>query len=293
MTNKSKEYHTWKVYVHTTPSNKRYVGITSRNANKRWNGGLGYKNCPSFYGAIQKYGWDNIRHEVLETGLSFKEAEERERFYIEKYQTNSPQYGYNMTVGGLGSNGFKLPDEKRALLSIGRKGINAVGYGFYPSDETKQKMSNSAKGRKVDNSSKEKMARSKNKPVYQYDLNGNFIKQYESAIQAADNLGINRGNLCSCCRNVVKNAGGYFWSYKMIDNPKLIIDHLRGINCFPVVKGRNEKAVYKLDLFGNVIKKYDSIKNASIETGIPAQEISQACKNKDKVTREFKWKYEK
>lgn len=291
MTNESKESCTWKVYVHITPSNKKYVGITSRDVKKRWNGGLGYKSCTSFYRAIQKYGWDNIEHKILEDELSFEEAERKEQFYIEKYQSNNPNYGYNMTIGGLGSNGFRLSVEKKKVLSNKRQGINAVGYGFFPSDETKQKMSDKAKGRKLNKLSREKMSNIKKKPVYQYDLHGNFIQRFDSAIQAADKFGINRGNLCSCCRNVMKSAGGYFWSYEVIHNPELIRNHLNGVQCFPIIKGRNEKPVYKLDLFGNMIERYESIKSASIDTGIPSQEISQACKNKNKVTREFKWKY--
>lgn len=77
----------------------------------------------------------------------------------------------------------------------------------------------------------------------------------------------------------------------MIKNPKLIQEHLGNIKCFPILKGRNEKPVFKLDLQGNVIKKYDSIKIASADTGISSQEISQSCKNKNKITREYKWRY--
>lgn len=291
MTEESKRCCTWKVYIHTTPSKKVYIGITSRNVKKRWNGGLGYKNCTSFYNAIEKYGWDNIKHEILEENLSFEEAEIKEKYYIKKYNSNNPAYGYNLTVGGLGANGFKLSEEKRRKLSMNRQGINSVGYGFYPSEATKKKMSDSAKGKVFKKETRKKLSDSKKKPVYQYDLSGNFIKEFDCAIQAADTLGINRGNLCSCCRNVSKSAGGYFWSYEMIRNPKLIQEHLGNIKCFPILKGRNEKPVFKLDLQGNVIKKYDSIKIASADTGISSQEISQSCKNKNKITREYKWRY--
>lgn len=291
MTEESKQCCTWKVYIHTTPSKKVYIGITSRDVRKRWNRGLGYKSCTSFYNAIKKYGWDNIEHEILEENLSFEDAEIKEKYYIEKYNSNNPAYGYNLTSGGLGSNGFRLPEEKRKELSKNRQGINSIGYGFYPSDSTKKKMSDSAKGRVFKQGTRQKLADSKKKPVYQYDLNGNFIREFDCAIQAADTLEINRGNLCSCCRNVVKSAGGYFWSYEMIENPKLIQEHLKNIKCFPILKGRNEKAVYKLDLQGNVIAKYDSIKSASIDTGISSQEISQSCKNQNKITREYRWRY--
>ena len=48
------------VYIHKSPSCKYYVGITSKcRVQDRWDNGNGYKNCPAFYNAILKYGWEN------------------------------------------------------------------------------------------------------------------------------------------------------------------------------------------------------------------------------------------
>ena len=45
----------WTVYMHTNKFNgKKYIGITSRDVKLRWINGLGYKNSPHFYNAIQK-----------------------------------------------------------------------------------------------------------------------------------------------------------------------------------------------------------------------------------------------
>ena len=46
----------FKVYIHTSPNGKVYIGITSRDAEKRWNNGHNYKPNKHFYSAIQKYG---------------------------------------------------------------------------------------------------------------------------------------------------------------------------------------------------------------------------------------------
>lgn len=54
------EDNRWCVYVHTSPSGKKYVGVTSQYPNARWRNGKGYKSSPAFNNAIQKYGWDNI-----------------------------------------------------------------------------------------------------------------------------------------------------------------------------------------------------------------------------------------
>ena len=52
------------------------------------------------------------------------------------------------------------------------------------------------------------------KVTYQYDKNGNFIKCFNSAAEASRKLGINSGNLHSCCIGIRKTAGGYIWSYE-------------------------------------------------------------------------------
>ena len=89
------------VYKHTGPTGKVYIGITKRNPYKRWNHGRGYIDNRYFYRAIEKYGWDNFTHEIIETKLSQSEAVERERYYIEKYNSTDPEFGYNIEAGGL------------------------------------------------------------------------------------------------------------------------------------------------------------------------------------------------
>lgn len=83
----SKSDSKWSVYIHTTPSGKKYVGITSRKLNKRWRNGHGY-NTQMFGRAIEKYGWENIKHEVIASDLTHDKAVELEKFLIAKYKTN-------------------------------------------------------------------------------------------------------------------------------------------------------------------------------------------------------------
>lgn len=52
------------------------------------------------------------------------------------------------------------------------------------------------------------------KKVLQYDLNGNFIKVWNSTYEIKKNLGINQVNISVCCRGINKTASGYIWKYK-------------------------------------------------------------------------------
>ena len=82
------------VYCHTSPSGKKYIGM-SKNVKRRWEAhGENYKTCIKFYNAIKKYGWENITHEILEENLTKEEAEKLEEFYIKELDTINN--GYNM-----------------------------------------------------------------------------------------------------------------------------------------------------------------------------------------------------
>lgn len=91
---------TYIVYKHTSPSNKCYIGITRLKPNKRWKNGNGYITQQYFYRAIQKYGWENFKHEILHEGLSKEEAEQKEIELISYYDSTNKNKGYNISHGG-------------------------------------------------------------------------------------------------------------------------------------------------------------------------------------------------
>ena len=51
------------------------------------------------------------------------------------------------------------------------------------------------------------------KPVLQYDLNGNLIKEWKSINECGRN-GFNQGDICKCCNGKRKTAKGFIWKYK-------------------------------------------------------------------------------
>lgn len=112
----------YTLYKHTTPSNKVYIGITSMKVKKRWCGGRGYRHNPHFYKAILKYGWGNIKHEILLTGLTKEKAEWWEKRLIKKYNSTDQRYGYNLEGGGNLQK--EISENTREKISLALKGKN-------------------------------------------------------------------------------------------------------------------------------------------------------------------------
>lgn len=55
----------YSVYKHTLPDGRVYIGCTQAVPEYRWRNGQGYKTQTVFYTEILKYGWDNIKHEII------------------------------------------------------------------------------------------------------------------------------------------------------------------------------------------------------------------------------------
>ncbi len=52
------------------------------------------------------------------------------------------------------------------------------------------------------------------KPVLQYTKENIFIKEWMGALDVKNTLGINAGDVCTCCKGKLKSAGGFIWKYK-------------------------------------------------------------------------------
>lgn len=153
----------YKVYVHIAPNDKKYVGITSHEklSRRTGNNGEGYKTQTLFWRAIQKYGWDNFKHEIVAEHLTCEEALQMEINLIAKYQSNNPKYGYNTSVGGNGVKGGSLQAIDRERLSKKMstimKGKPSARKGQKLTDEHKQRISKSLIGHKHSEETKRKI----------------------------------------------------------------------------------------------------------------------------------------
>ena len=90
------------VYAHIAPDGKIYVGITSREPEKRWGKrGEGYY-CQPFYFAMQEYGgFDAFSHLILVNNCTEEEALSFEKAFIKEYNATNPDYGFNVAEEGF------------------------------------------------------------------------------------------------------------------------------------------------------------------------------------------------
>ena len=203
----------WSVYKHTCPNGKVYIGATSKLPRVRWNYGYGYRNS-IFYSVICEYGWDNILHEIIATGLTEEQAYELEEKLIYEYDATNPNKGYNKATG-RGTTGVLISEETRQRLIESHTGKKNPH-----SDEWNEKIRKGNLGKKNphigvprNEECRAKIATAHSKKVGQYDLNLNLIRVYDSARSAARETAIKNQGISACCLGKAKTAGGYIWKF--------------------------------------------------------------------------------
>ena len=193
------------VYKHTFPNEKVYIGITRTSVSKRWNGGLGYRSQTLMFRAITKYGWDNIKHEIVCDSLTKEEAENMERNLIANYNSSNPEYGYNVESGG--GVGKIMAETTKQKIRESRKGRRWDYFkGRHHTEESKRLLHDTHIGKLSDGKSP------LCKMVEQIDLNGNSVAVYKSLTIAADSVGVAKGTMSEAIKNKSK-CRGYHWRW--------------------------------------------------------------------------------
>lgn len=198
------------VYKHTTPSGKVYIGITGNTVEIRWQNGRNYKSNKHFTNAIKKYGWDNIKHEILSDNLTKEQAEEEEILLIKKYKSNNMNYGYNVENGGNATG--KLSEETKKKISIANKGKTSWLKGKHWSEEHKKRISEKEKGRISPMKNKHWSIEQRAKvgtPIICIDTNELFY----SIRDASRKTGCDRANIIRVLNGIYKQTGGLHFEY--------------------------------------------------------------------------------
>lgn len=183
-------------------NNKVYVGKTidsfASRFSKHLSNALELNLQNYFYKAIRKYGYENFdKYVIFQTEELEKNSEnkklldeivcKKEIEFIEKFKSNNPKIGYNLTTGGDGVAGFNFSEESKKRMSESRKGELHSNYG----------VKNRA-----------------GKAVCQYDKEMNFIAEYPSISEAGRALDRTTPSIINCCKGKKELAHGYIWKYK-------------------------------------------------------------------------------
>lgn len=202
------------IYLISSPSGKIYIGksIDIKQRFYRYRK-LHCKSQTKLYRSFIKYGLENHTFSIL-INCDKKDLDFFEIYYIKLF--DSFKTGLNCTLGGEGALGRILSEESRIRLSNSLKGRKSWNEGLKMSEDHKLKLRNAStnKGKKNPAQSirmKNKIAHNR-KSVFQFDFDGNFIKQYPSACSAMQETNIK--HITSVCRNERKSAGGYIWKYE-------------------------------------------------------------------------------
>lgn len=91
-------------------NNKLYIGKDESNSSRYMGSGKLIKR------AIIKYGLDNFTKEVIEECSDSETLQEREKFWIEKYKSQNPEIGYNISPGGDGGDTISNNPDRESII---------------------------------------------------------------------------------------------------------------------------------------------------------------------------------
>lgn len=288
------------VYKHTTPNGKVYIGQTKQKPNARFQNGKGYKECPFFYQAIKKYGWENISHEILFDGLNATQASEIEKEQIKKFNSNCEKYGYNLTDGGGAE--FHLTEIGKEHRSAASKrmweneeyrrkkvesmtGSNNHMYGVKMSEESREKMSSAAKRRKRVPMSPEAKAKLSAIRKTQGNFRTGAVLSEETKRKISES---NKGKIVFISEETKKKISAAIKGRKKSNET---IEKMRIAQ--QASKYKRSKPVIQLPLDGDApIAKYKSIIDAANAVNASSSTlICRCCKGKLKKAYGYRWQY--
>ena len=237
-----------------------------------------------FYNAIRKYGFDDFTWEIIEDNINDVDTlNEREIYWIEYY--NSYENGYNSTRGGEG----RVSRDDEWILKLFIEGHNTkeicdiTGYNrstiyrcFAAHNRSKDLHDMKAQQTKIRCSF----------PVLQYDLNGNFIKEWPSAT-ACNEIG-QQGAISSVCRQEQYSAYGYLWKYK---NDSRDISEWVIKNKNKKQGGKPKKRICQMDDDNNILHIYESGAAAAKAMGLDDKSNICAAARKNRKCKGYYWKY--
>lgn len=221
----------YTVYKHIFPNGKIYIGMTRQNPLRRWDKGRGYKTQTLMKRAIDKYGWDNVDHEIIASGLTKGKAESLEIRLISELKANNPRYGYNDENGGNCPGTHSAETRRKiAAAQMGEKnhmyGKPSPVRGKKRTPEQNQRnreahlgQTSYWKGKKLPPHMVEALKRPKSEEHKRHLSEARSVPVmcvetgvvYKSGKAAAEALGIPRGSIAHVVKGERHTAGGLHW----------------------------------------------------------------------------------
>jgi group I intron endonuclease len=220
------------IYKIINPKDKIYIGQTVNwDRRKKDYKILRCKGQIKLYNSFKKYGIENHIFEIIEE-CSVEDLNKKERYWQDfhnvlenglncRLTTSEDKSGFLSEETKLKMRGKKQSNDHKQKLGKSRKGKKRT-------EETKQKMINSSyiKGKKRTEETKQKISKTHlklkitrfnkhlNKPIIQYNKQGIFIKEWINATEAAKNLNKASVAISECCNEKRKSAYGFVWKFK-------------------------------------------------------------------------------
>lgn len=162
---------------------------------------------------ILHYGWDNFKHEIVANGLSFEDACRMEIGLIKSLKTNCREFGYNEEKGGLGEN--RVSDSMRERSKERQlKRFEDPNERIRQSQRIKEYFSRPGSRERQSAIISQYYVEhpESRKPVRQYALDGEFVREFGSAWETGRH-GFDPSHVKACCKGHRRTAGGYIWRY--------------------------------------------------------------------------------
>lgn len=194
---------------------KKYIGKDKLNNPNYFGSGVEIKKI------IKTEGKNNLVKNILEYCTNKEDLAIREEFWLKKFDAENNPLFLNRTNKAFGNSGLTEETKlKIKMSSLGKpKSIEArnnmskgrIGKNRIQTKIRSDKGSTRGLNPKISESLKLRNRESTFKPVIQYDLEGNIIKEYKSAAEAKKITQIKiQNNLVG----ITKSSGGYIWKYK-------------------------------------------------------------------------------
>lgn len=121
-------------------------------------------------------------------------------------------------------------------------------------------------------------------PVYQYTLDGEFVREWKSAEEIQRQLGYKHGNIWACCNGIYASSNNYQWSYTKHDKMKSIKTPAQR------TAEKQSSAVEQYTKDWELVAEYPSMCEAARQTGYSQGFISLCCTGKKELAYGYRWK---